>query len=183
MEEESVQPQTLSPEETAQLLRLLEQIGEPRDSRIFNAIAGMVVLTGLEAAIFRWNAGSLEILLHPRPADDPNWPGQWHMPGTILRAADAPAEQNVGGLYSTAFRRIEERELGGHFLRDPQLVDSYFHRAERGVVNSLIFVCQVADDVTGTYFPVDELPTNIIECHCPMIKIAAAAFKTLFPQE
>ncbi|MDB4978422.1 MAG: hypothetical protein JWM56_608 [Candidatus Peribacteria bacterium] len=169
----------LSPADEQLLVGLLEKLGpSTMPVSVFNALAAKVVLTGIELIILRRHAGWVEVLLLQRPADDPHWPGQWHIPGTILRNSDAPEVLNAEGSYRPALLRIQTGELKVR-VTNPRPVGSYFHRAERGVVNSLLFIGKADDNgEEGSYFPVDELPDDIIGCHRPMIELAVEAYNS-----
>ena len=169
--------QPLTPADEQLLIDLLDRVGTPMPAGVFNALAAKVPLTGIEAVILRRSDRQLKVLLLQRPKNDKHWPEQWHMPGTILRNSDAPEPLNIEGSFSAAFRRIEDRELKAKFLSLPKFAGYYFHRAERGVVNSILFCCEAAEGAQGTYFPVDALPENFIECHRPMIAQAVKEYE------
>lgn len=163
--------------EEGRLIDLCGKVGTKMSRSFYNAVAAKFVMTGIEAVTLRHHRDRVEILLTQRAADDAYWPGQWHSPGSILRAADAPAEPGVVGSYDAAFRRVEN-EIGTSFAHISGLVGSVFHRTHRGPENCLVFVCQLAGEPQkGSFFPVDSLPEPFIDSQRSAIEMAVRAFK------
>ncbi|HSW37369.1 MAG TPA: hypothetical protein VLG37_03320 [Candidatus Saccharimonadales bacterium] len=57
---------------------------------LFVEVARLMVLSTVELVPLRTNTntGNVEALLTQRPADDPWWAGQWHVPGTVISPTD-----------------------------------------------------------------------------------------------
>jgi hypothetical protein len=81
---------SVSDDEAAQAAKILSKLTPGTiPSSIFHAIARLMALAIVELIPLRTTAGGVvEILLIPRGATDPIWPGQLHVPGTVVRSSD-----------------------------------------------------------------------------------------------
>ena len=163
----------LSPEETKTLLFLLSKFSPgflPFD--IFNEIARICVLAPIEVIPFRKTERGVEVLLTKRPETDPFWGGLFHFPGTIVRATD------TDDTFATQFKRIFNDELKGLNTTKPEYFRTQFQHLSRGAVVTTIFWVEVKEEPkVGTFFPVKELPENIIEYHAENVRLAAEVFE------
>ncbi len=176
---EQTKDQPLSPEEVKQTVEYLRRLPRgflPFD--IFNAVAELVTTPTVEVAPVRMNAdGKAEVLLLQRDVNDPYWPGQWHMPGTVLRSTDKPGD------FSSAFQRVFGGELAGRVtpLSEPVLIGVNFWDVERGreLANKhFVEVEATADaELPGQFYTLDNLPDNLIAHHGAMIPEMLAAFE------
>lgn len=119
----------------------------------------------------RTSRGIVEVQLIRRPADDPLWPGLWHNPGTVLRATDT---------FGSAANRLFDDELGGFgTAEDLIFVENLFNKSTRGTEVVLLYRMDGEDGepAEGAFFPVDDLPKDIIESEIALIRRAAADFK------
>lgn len=143
---------------------------------IFMAITSKIVTPTLELAIFRENNGKLEILLTRRPDDDRYWPGEWHVPGTVIRSTDQE------GSYATCFERILTEELQGLVkVSEPVWVKIEFWEMERGrEIDQLHYtralsVQDLPNDIA--FFAVNGLPDNLMRHHRDMIATIVDMYK------
>lgn len=121
------QPSQEEVEQAAATLRKLERGYLPRD--IFLEVARLTPTLTIELAPLRKrDDGALEIFLTQRPADDPNWASQWHIPGTVIRATDEK------GSFKTGFERILRDEAAGLLVTvgEPVEVARHFWDIARG---------------------------------------------------
>ena len=81
---------------------------------VFAQVARLAVLGSMELVPFRAGATEPEILLAQRSPDDLWWPGQWHAPGTIIRATDE--EENAHDFASPGDRALKA-EFAGTIVR------------------------------------------------------------------
>ena len=129
----------------------------PYGTELFNEIARVTVGTAIEAVILRKKFGCTEVFLTKRP-DGEAYGGLWHCPGTFLRPGEDEAD---------AFKRLEDKEKVGKFTNKRFIGYKNTPNEERGHIIQLIFLCDiepVAGNV-GTWYPVDNLPTNIVDNH------------------
>jgi hypothetical protein len=164
---------TLTEEETKTLVSLLDKLEPgflPYD--IFVQIARLVVLSIIEFVPLRLNnKGEVEVLLLSRGADDPIWSNELHVPGTVIRPTDTE-----GKIY-LAFDRIFKDELQDTKTSNPHYVGSNLHPSKRGMEQAQIFWVEVlGEPTTGHFYPISQLPDNLIASQLNFIKQAATSF-------
>ena len=162
----------MTKEETNKLVELLKQI-EPGflNFDVFIQIARLVVLSIIEFVPLRIKGDKIEVLLLSRGGDDPIWPNELHVPGTVIRPTD-----NENKIYM-AFNRIINEELKGTKLSEPYFVGSILHKSKRGAEHAQVYWVEVKEEPkVGKFYPVDELPTNLIESQIKFIKQASKSF-------
>jgi ADP-ribose pyrophosphatase YjhB (NUDIX family) len=145
---------------------------------IFLEVTRLVVTPVTEFAPMREKEGKLQVLLTQRPDDDPNWPGKWHVPGTVVRSTDQK------GHLGDAMDRVLKGELHGAVLPmqgEPQLVEVTFDEILRGaeIDHVYYFKTDAKDEelVDGQFFDIDDLPEEMIPHHIPMIAGIVASYK------
>lgn len=125
---------------------------------IFYEIARLVVTPIVELIPLRRRHNDIEVLLIPRPDDDPFWPEQLHAPGTVLRSTD------IKDSFDTAIKRIMTDEL--HITNNllAQYVCDDFHQGNRGVELARVYYidCSTISIDVGTWYPADKLPDNSV---------------------
>jgi hypothetical protein len=166
---------TLSDKEILTLITLLKRL-EPGKLPlpVFLEIARLNVIPIIEIVPLRKKDGKIQVLLTKRDDNDPNWPGMYHTPGTVVRASDVNSE------YNEAFGRILEGELVGLRTSEPVFVYPLLHKVKRGMESSLVFWVEVKEDPKiGEFFDIDSLPENIIDTQVEFIKKAAEDYKNL----
>ncbi|MFA6522552.1 MAG: NUDIX domain-containing protein [Patescibacteria group bacterium] len=121
----------------------------------FFALERTVPIPAFELLVTKKTNEGEQIFLIKRPADDPTWPSLWHFPGTIQR-------------YFDTFEDIEKRwaeELGLRSLpQKPKLLTIRFDE-DRGRHAHLLHHLEVSAETefpTGSFFPVDDLPNDMI---------------------
>ena len=162
----------MTKEETNKLVELLKQI-EPGflNFDVFVQIARLVVLSIIEFVPLRIKGDKIEVLLLSRGGDDPIWPNELHVPGTVIRPTD-----NENKIYM-AFDRIINDELGGTKMSEPYFVGSILHKSKRGSEHAQVYWVEVLEKPkVGKFYPVDELPDNLIESQTKFIKQASKSF-------
>ena len=121
----------------------------------------------------RVKEGTIEVLLFRREADDPMWPGLWANPGTVLRPTDTP------GTFDDAFGRLYDDELGvGASRLAPTFVSNSLFKTERGLHFAAVHWLELAHSNSGTYFPVNDLPKDIVSAQVGVIQAAAKHFES-----
>lgn len=143
---------------------------------IFIAVTSKVVTPTMELAPLKINdKGEVEIFMIRRPDDDLHWPGQWHMPGTVIRSTDKEGD------FSTGIERILQEELGGvRIAKGPVYVGMKFLDIPRGRELDQMFYVEVEPgdelDGMGEFFSVDNLPSNTMRSQLGMIREITDAF-------
>ncbi len=173
------QPQPLSAEEikqTAENLRRLPKGFLPFE--VFNAVAEKVTTPTIDVVPLRISNGRMEVFMLRRPGDDPYWPGQWHVPGTVLRSTDKAGDFSSG--LDRLFKSKDETEGTITPTSAPKYVTTKFWDVARGRELDTVHYVPVeatSDQLPGQFFPVDELPDDTIEHHKIIIQEAAEAYK------
>lgn len=166
----------LTDSEEKELLDLLSKVGTVFSYNFFNLIAERFVMIPVEAVTLRKKGDKIQVLLLEREEKDSVWGGLLHSPGTILRASDVNDDKS----YKNAFLRLEEREIGNKFSKEPIFLRNWFHRVKRGVENAMIFVCTIeGEPKNGQFYNIDDLPENVVETQIEFIKYAAQEAKRL----
>jgi hypothetical protein len=136
---------------------------------LFMAIASKVVTPTLELVICQRVNNELKVLLTRRPDNDTYWPGEWHIPGTVIRATDNEHT------FRSCFDRILRDELHDLVtITDPAYVSTEFWDIERGREVDQLFcawsqdVYDLPDDIK--FFSIKKLPEPFMKNH---IKIVA----------
>jgi hypothetical protein len=160
-------------EDTQKLVSYLKQLEPgflPYD--IFVQIARLVTLSIIEFVPLRSSDGDVEVLLLERPERDEFWPGEVHVPGTVVRPTDS-----TGKIYK-AFERIHQDELRGTELSDYHFVGNILHRSKRGMEHAQVFWVEVTGEPKiGKFHPADKLPSNLIESQRSFIEQAVRSYK------
>jgi hypothetical protein len=117
---------------------------------------------------------AVEVLLIARDDDDPFWPGMLHTPGTVVRATDLNKGERDDWL---AFKRILSEELADTKVGPPQYVGSMFHDSKRGTEQAQLYWIEVLDEpIAGSFYPVDDLPPELIDSQTAFIGQAVRTF-------
>jgi hypothetical protein len=145
---------------------------------IFEEIARIIALPILEIIPLRKdNNGSVEVLLIERGEDDPLWPGTLHTPGTVIRATDV---HQIGKNNWPALQRILNDELNGTAVGPLQYFGSMLHASKRGVEQAQLYWVNVTEEPrTGKFYPVNNLPSQLIDSQTDFIRLAAEKFKEM----
>ena len=163
-----------SPEEISQVADVLARLHSgflPKP--IFLEVARLCTTPTIELVPLRSVGGDVEVLLIQRPDDDPYWPSQWHVPGTVVRATDA------GDSFSKPFQRLYDDELQVHPVATPQRVGQMLHKVRRGTELANIFYIDLSDIETpvGNWYPAHALPDTTVGTQRELIAQAVKLFK------
>ncbi|MDO8583994.1 MAG: hypothetical protein Q7R83_02325 [bacterium] len=148
-------------EEDRQLIALLlrRQPGRQLGTALHTAIMRLVTSVAIEVVALRCVRDRTEILLRRCEQDAPSYPGQWHLPGTMMR---------IGEREDDALRRLEAQESIGRVIRF-RLVSPAFWMEERGWVCSLILLVELDGQSSlgaqNQWFAVDALPEPLVPEH------------------
>src|SRR3989344_787961 len=138
---------------------------------LFTQLSRLSVMSIVELVPVRAQpkAKTAEILLLRRPQDDPWWPGQWHVPGTVILPSDEvifngdidfdnPNFDPIDS-YTSPVSRLVQRELQDkvEIMHGPYLLESRFRLGERGYESAVMLWAEVnhSDDQTledGQFF-------------------------------
>lgn len=142
---------------------------------IFNQIARLNVVPVVEVVPFyRTEQGNIKVYLLQRDNDDNLWPGQYHIPGTIVSARDH------AGSFNDATGRILTSGLSSYSPDNPQMVDVQLCKVSRGMEVAIVFITElrISPD-PKSLFDLDNLPENMINGHEGFIEIAKQKFSQL----
>lgn len=156
---------SLSEAEIQQVASLLAKL-EPGllPFAIFHQITRLTTTAILEIVPLRRNGDKIEILLLPRGVDDPVWPGQLHVPGTVILATDT---------LDTVFDRLLSKELSGIDVSSPKFVKNIVHHSGRGTEASQIYWVNVTGEPrVGYFYNVDKLPETLVQTQLDFIPAA-----------
>ncbi|HEU4984393.1 MAG TPA: NUDIX hydrolase [Nitrososphaera sp.] len=139
--------------------------------RLFDEVNRLHVSSTIVIVPLRRAQTGLEVLLIKRGfgPTDPVWPGHWHLPGTMLRPNDKEGD------YSDAFQRILQGELKNTATSgEQQFILTAFTETKRGREHTQLYWIEiVGEPAEGEFFPVDQLPSPIIEHEKAYIQEAA----------
>lgn len=142
---------------------------EPLGSSLINALSRLPINLAADAVCLRKNpdSGALEVLLTQRGATEP-YPGAWGCPGGVLSPGEEPEH---------ILHQLEIGELGVR-MSDFTFIGDYFSAATRGWMLSRIHLAKLAETpATGTWWPVERLPDNMVPKHREqIIPMAVRAF-------
>lgn len=178
----AVLPNGLTLEEEDRLVQLLEKLnGKQMGTRACDAVCKKTVTPAIEAVCLRLRhthldqgSGSfpcVEVYMVERALTDTAYPGLKHCPGSMKRTGEK--DQDV-------LDRLAKKEFGGEIL-SAQFVTNLDHPTEaRGHFLSIVYLCvlnEVAKGLRGAWYPVDNLPLGVVECHrYRIIPAAVGAF-------
>lgn len=136
---------------------------------LFKQFARLVVLPSFVVVPLFCRNGVVFTRLTKRDANDPDYPDQWHPPGTVIRPTDASLQ--------ACFERLRQSELPSMTLiGSPTLYDIAFTQIVRGKELSLLHWVEIIDERTPDCFPIGELPGATIDTDIPRIQAAATHF-------
>jgi ADP-ribose pyrophosphatase YjhB (NUDIX family) len=142
-----------------ELLAMLSKIepGKPYGTELFNALARLMPIVGLETVCLRRTEGRTEVFMTLRKADEA-YAEEWHSPGSIYRLRETD-EQVVD--------RLEKREFDCKIKLGPLVGMVNNVKEVRGHAICLVHVCELIGEPAngGKWFPVDDLPENTIGVH------------------
>ncbi len=142
--------------------------GKSLNRILFTEIARLVTSPIIEFVPLKIIDGKINILLIPRESDDPLWPSMLHTPGTAVRPSDKSLEDS--------FSRLLDHELGDINVSSLDYAGMQLHHTDRGNDLAHIFYGEVDGVSSGTYYPVNALPDNIIASQLPMIKAVVGEY-------
>lgn len=140
---------------------------------IFFQMCRLNVLSAFEIIPLRMKEGKVEVLLTERPDNDLFWGGQWHTPGSIILSTDTPDSLND----------VKERVLKELNYPQEKYCDLIYSSMElkkwkRGMTISIYHYLEVEENYgVGRFFPVDELPENIVENQAEVIERVAGVYR------
>ncbi len=146
---------------------------------IFLEITRLTTTPIIEIVPLKFVDEEIYVLLTKREDDDPNWPGMWHTPGTVVRATDRE------GSFEDAFERIIAGELNGtEVAESPVFVGNLLHKVKRGMESAMIYRVRITGETkSGSFFKKNELPENIIDTQKDFIQMAINNFENYLQRQ
>ena len=158
-------------EEEKILIEGIEKVKDPIPPLVYNALATRFPHVTIEIGVLRKTMeGKREILLIRRLPNDKFWTNLWHVPGTIIRNRES---------FNKALQRLMDDEFCFNFKEKPEFITwiNYLHYP-RGHEISLVYRHTVESDFMppkGKFFPISDLPADIVKEHRWLIPFAAYA--------
>lgn len=151
-------------------VKLLERIDprlQPYGKEFFEPLARLIVNIGIEAVFVRFNPDvkSYEVLLRKRDVTE-TYPGQWHIPGSLLR---------YGEDFDAVFTRILREECAEMEVKSYQFIGLNNNTSEaRGHVVQIVYRCNIEyngkpEAGTCSWFSLDNLPESIVDHHLDIV--------------
>ena len=152
---------------------------------VFKQYARVGVMPTVEVGLVRpseQNEGGTELVLAQRSEEDEHWPGQWHVPGSVVRADDKMDHEHD---YDDVIGRVFG-EVGGDLevVRGPRAFDVVRRRGLRGAEITLRLLAEVrGEPERGRFFDarnvLAEPPrTGFVETHDLAIASIARAYQS-----
>lgn len=137
---------------------------------VFTAICGAFTTTGIELVVVRYLSARPCVLLFKRSDTDAFYAGQWHTPGSLFYGHEAP---------ESVLRRLVERELRGLSVMAPRKVGCNWFNTPRGAEVTQLYVTVSTEDHAGPgeWFPLSDLPDNLIDHHRVLMEQVSAWLK------
>ena len=155
---------------------------------LFIQLARLVVTSTVEMVPLRQVNDHEQVLLAQRPDDDLWWPGQWHLPGTVLLPTDDAS--NVHD-YNTPVNRLYKDEFAGtvSMKGNVNIFDAQRRSGARGSEQtvfgwSLIDLADGYEDVSGgQLFDADHVANelageSVIDGHLGSVKRALKHYRS-----
>lgn len=144
---------------------------------LHNACWQQTPMVAIEAPVLRVANRELCVWL-ARRGEGEAYAGQWHCPGTILRASDGSLEAAITRLSQTEFRSVSG---GGLRLQNPEPIAVDYSREERGMMVSLLMLVKLTGNTTGVdglWMPCDEAlrHDDLVPAHRRLIALTQAAW-------
>jgi len=152
---------------TAELLRQIDPKYQPYGKDFFEPLARLIVNIGIEAVFIRYNPGAekYEILLRKRDESE-TYPGQWHIPGSLLRYSED---------FDAVFDRILKEECAEMEVSSYRFIGLNNNTDEaRGHVVQIVYRCDVEYNGKSevglcSWFSSDDLPEPIVDHHLEIV--------------
>jgi len=155
--------------------------GGPISDALFTELARIIPQPCVETVILRQNS-VIEVLLVPRPANDPVWPGMLHSPGQTLRAGDFFRDDHTP--INGPFERVQKNEIKTSFNSPPEFVAIAQYMTKRGPEAVTIYLATIYSQANlpagAGWYKVQQLETleNFISHQLTAINLAVAKFTT-----
>ena len=185
LQEEVEMSDTWTDKDELACINLMRRLPETSMSyAAMHAVNEKFALPGVECCFIRRNvAGQLEMLFTQRDGTDPDWPDNWHVPGSTPRNMDADADSSREENFLNPLRRVLKQEL---HLTEEQIeevcfakIGPEFWRHARGACVSVIFLCSTEgiDFPVGKFWPIDALPQPFLgNQDTSVVKVAVQAW-------
>lgn len=146
---------------------------KPLGTALFDAIAKVSVSVAFEAVALRKNpeTDAVEVFLIQRAENDTAYPGEWHVPGSVLRPQEAAEHVLI---------RLSKREFGTKVVKSKFVAILSNPGEARGHFISLVYRVKLDGEPVGRgkWFPVDALPAKTVTEHRKHIIPIAVGEKT-----
>lgn len=138
---------------------------------IFNEFQKAFGGTSLEVVPIKFDAtGNIQVFLTQRPMSDPYWPGDYHVPGTMIFPWDLELKDG----FDEGWARLMSKEImSSEHVSSVSSVETLSLKTRRGaetaVVHNLVFRDDPGGIKGGEWFDINDLPKNLVEHHHQII--------------
>lgn len=184
--------------EAAQLLRGLEPGYQTLE--LFTELARLATMSTVELVPLKFSSSTerTEVLLLQRPATDPWWPNQWHVPGTVISPTDPiPQDEDIDfddpdfnpvDSYGSSVARLIDKEFEGKIkvIHGPRFLEARYRAGKRGHDSTIMLWGGIenTDDLPSSsqLFDVESVASrqtgiDLIVGHAGLVERAAQAYK------
>ncbi len=156
--------------EGTQLKMLLGKLGQPWDRELNELLLGHLPASTIELVVLRNNATEVLLTWREPEAGDP-WPEVLHLPGTVIRIKDGGKEG--------ALHRLARSELGCGLLTWQKRFDHDHEGGGRPLTLQNVYTATIAPAANkkGEWYPVEDLPDDLLELHVRLIRAAVLMVK------
>ncbi len=162
----------ITPAEKATTIAVLDKITKLKNvpQEIFDVFQYSFGGTSLEVVpIYLASDGTMKVFLSKRPDTDTYWPGELHIPGTMV----FPWDGENGNGFDNAWRRLNKKEIMQQLEGKPIHVSTLSLNTRRGSETAVVHDVIISDPSPvdgGDWYSISELPNNIIDHHLLIIR-------------
>jgi len=155
---------------------------------LFVQLARLVVMSTVEIVPFKPADENPKVLLAKRPDDDMWWPGQWHIPGTVLLPTDDATDVHD---FDTPTDRLFKNEFHDSVIKtgNVNVFDAQRRSGGRGAEQTVFGWANIAlangftEAIGGEFFDPENIEKElageiIIDGHTSTVKHALRNYKT-----
>ncbi len=137
-------------------LGLIDPKIQPYGLSLWTKLARLTIPVAIEIVVLRPGSHGTEVLLAQRAPNEPAYPNEWHVPGSIMRP---------GETIEDVIKRLEEREFKAKIISQKFVTNFNNLHEQRGHFFSVVYLCEVETHSLGTWYQIDHLPEPTIRHH------------------
>ncbi|MFA5134279.1 MAG: hypothetical protein WC505_00635 [Patescibacteria group bacterium] len=168
-----------TPDDERTLVELLERLPQPWPYSVFRAMVTKIPYASVEVILLKRVDGNILVHLIERDATDPDFRGQLHFTGSVVRETDSTFEDAIQRIFNNELNaKLVDAHYVGYGNEPPLLIDT-----PRGKTVEIIYLCTADREPTvGAFYDVDNLPPNLIPHQLPALRLAIDYFTAKWPR-